>query len=248
MQQAEFLVLSVPVIALAVCLIVFLGAIVQAGLGMGFGLSVAPMLALLDPALVPGSALVLGATTAAFGAWSEREHIAWDQVITGTSGRLAGIMAGVFILLWTTDHATFSLIFGIIILVMVGLSVFGMHLRMSLTNLLSMGIISGFTGVITSVGAPPLALIYQNQPPQTARPTLATFFAFGGLLSLIALYLAGWANFNTLIGAAFMAPAAMLGTWYGRRLKGRFDKRYRQALLFIAFIASILLIFRGIAS
>ncbi len=234
-------------VALAVLAIVIAGSIVQAGLGMGFGLTVAPVLALIDPVLVPAPALFLGTATSLMGAWSERENIVWPEIGIGLIGRSLGIVAGAYVLYHMTDRATFSLVFGTIILFVVGLSIAGWSLALNAKNLLSMGWISGFTGVITSVGAPPLALIYQNRPARHARPTLATFFAFGGAISLMVLYLTGWAGMRDLALAAFIAPAAIVGTWMGRRLRGRLDRSYRPALLLIASIAAVLLILRGLA-
>lgn len=233
-------------VACGVLGIVMIGSIVQAGLGMGFGLSVAPVLALLDPALVPAAALYMGMTTALFGAWSERRFIAWHQVSIGMLGRFTGICLGVFVLLSLSDMRTFQLVFGLLIGFAVLLSAFGWRLKMNTPNLLGMGWISGFMGAITSVGAPPLALIYHGEDPKTARPTLAAFFAIGGALSLSALYLTGWAGIRDLFFACFMAPAALLGTWFGGRMRGRFDARYRPLLLGIAGVASMLLVLRGL--
>ena len=234
-------------IAVAVLMIVFAGSVVQAGLGMGFGLTVAPILALLDPVLVPVSALYLGTATSIAGAWSERNSIIWKEAGICLVGRVSGIFVGLYVLLGLTSLATFSLVFGSVILFAVVLSIAGWQLALNMRNLFAMGVVSGFTGVITSVGAPPLALIYQNQPARQTRPTLATFFALGGAASLLVLHGAGLANLTHLWLALFMAPAAILGTWYGRRLKGRFDSRYRVFLLGIAALASVLLIFRGLS-
>ena len=234
-------------IALAVVAIVFAGSIVQAGLGMGFGLTVAPILALLDPVLVPVSALYLGTATSIAGAWSERANIVWREVSTCISGRVLGIFVGLFILLGLTSIKTFSLVFGTVILFAVLLSAAGWQLALNLRNLFAMGVISGFTGVITSVGAPPLALIYQNQPATRSRATLATFFALGGFISLVVLYAAGLGNLTHLWLALFMAPAAIVGTLVGRRLKSGFDRRYRVFLLGIAVVASLMLIYRGLS-
>lgn len=227
--------------------IVFAGAIVQAGLGMGFGLTVAPILALLDPVLVPASALYLGTATSVAGAWSERSNIVWREVTTCLLGRVIGILFGLYILVGLTGLKTFSLVFGVIILFAVLLSAAGWKLALNLQNLFSMGVVSGFTGVITSVGAPPLALIYQHQPALQSRATLATFFASGGFISLVALHVVGLANLTHFWLALFMAPAAIAGTLAGRRLKTGFDRRYRVFLLGIAVVASLMLIYRGLS-
>ncbi len=227
--------------------IVFAGSVVQSGLGMGFGLTAAPVLALLDPVLVPVSALYLGTATSIAGALSERANIAWREVTICLSGRISGILAGLFILISLTSLATFSLVFGLVILFAVLLSIAGWQLKLNMRNLFAMGIVSGFTGVITSVGAPPLALIYQNQPAVQTRATLAAFFALGGIASLIVLHLAGLASLTHFWLAILIAPAAILGTWSGRRMKGRFDRRYRVFLLAIAVLASLMLIYRGLS-
>lgn len=242
----EPLLFSQPLIALTVFAVVFMGSVVQAGLGMGFGLMVAPILALLDPALVPAAALYLGTLTSVFGATAERNNIAWKQVGIGMIGRASGILAGTVVLLQIADRGMFSLIFGCLILMAVALTAFGWNMKLKASNLIGMGVISGFMGVITSVGAPPLALIYQSQDPKFARPTLAAFFAIGGALSLLSLYITGYAGWDDLWMALFMLPASLAGTWAGRVTRGRFDKRYRPALLVIAGLASILLIARGL--
>ena len=110
-----------------------------------------------------------------------------------------------------------------------------------------MGWLSGLMGTITSVGAPPLALIYQDRKPGQARPTLSAFFAFGCAASLIGLTLSGWAHVGDLYLALAMMPPMLAGTWAARRLGGRLDSRFRPALMTIAGMAAIILIIRGLS-
>ncbi len=234
-------------IAAVVLIIVFSGSVVQAGLGMGFGLVVGPLLALIDPVLVPVPALFIGSTTAIMGSLSESKNIAWSEVGVGMMGRMSGIIVGSFLLVSLTSKSTFLLVFGIIILSAVILSIAGWRLAFTVKNLFAMGTISGFTGVITSVGAPPLALIYQDRPAEQTRATLSTFFAIGGVASLVVLYSIGWARIDHFYLALFMAPAAALGTWYGQKIRGRFVSRYRGFLLAIAAVASLSLIIKGLS-
>ncbi len=100
---------------------------------------------------------------------------------------------------------------------------------------------------ITSVGAPPLALIYQDRPPGEARPTLSAFFALGCLLALAGLAVSGHAGLRDVALAALMLPPMLAGIAIARRLRGRFDRRYRPALLAMAGMAAVLLVLRGIA-
>ena len=247
MPEFDALMLQSVWIAGAALLVVFAGAVVQAGLGMGFGLAVAPILALLDPVLVPVTALFLGTATSIFGAMKERENIVWRQVDSALSGRLGGIFLGLFLLAGLASAETFSLLFGCVILVAVAFSLVGWRLMLNVKNLFLMGVVSGFMGAVTSVSAPPMALIYQHQPASETRASLASYFAIGGLLTLAGFYLFGLGTFQHIWLSLILAPAAVFGTWVGRRYRDGFDSRYRGYLLFVAASASLLLIIRGLA-
>ena len=247
MQLFEPLVFQSFWVAGLVLIIVFAGSVVQAGLGMGFGLTVAPLLALIDPVLVPVPALFMGTVTAVLGSLNEPRNIVWPEVGVGMLGRFSGIVAGAFLLISLTSKSTFLLVFGVIILCAVILSIMGWRLAFTMRNLFAMGIVSGFTGVVTSVGAPPLALIYQDKPAEQTRATLATFFAIGGATSLLILFAIGWAKVDHIYMALFMAPAAAFGTWYGQKIRGRFVSKYRGFLLGVAGFASIMLILKGLS-
>jgi uncharacterized membrane protein YfcA len=240
-------VLASPWIALAILSIVFVAAIVQFGLGMGFGLAAAPLLALLDPQLVPASVLFLGLATASWGAWSERNAIAWNEVWIAAAGRLTGVVAASLVLASISNRSTFSLWFGVMVAVAVLLSVSGWRLAFSRSALLAMGTLSGLMGTITSVGAPPLAIVYQDRSARSARPTLSAFFALGCCLSLLGLYLSGWAGLQDFILATFMVPGVLAGRFVARRIGTRFDRRYRSLLLAISGTAGLVLIARGLA-
>lgn len=234
--------LVVPILA-----IVFCAAIVQVELGMGFGLTAAPLLALIDPHLVPAPALFLGLATATWGAWRERPAIHWNEVATGVIGRIAGVFVATLVLANLADRRTFMLVFGVFIALAVLLSVAGWRLAFSRVSLIAMSIVSGVMGTLTSVGAPPLAMVYQSRPAREARPTLAAFFSIGCAISLAGLYLSGWAGLGDLALAAIMAPAMLAGLASERIVRGRFDRRYRPALLAVSAAAAAILIGRGLA-
>ena len=238
--------LGSPGLIALVFVIVYFAAIVQVGLGMGFGLTAAPLLALINPELVPAPTLVLGMLTAGWGAWRERKAIIWNEVATGVFGRIAGVAIGAVILASMTDRKTFMLVFGLMIGLAVILSVGGWKFPFTRVNLVGVSTLSGLMGTITSVGAPPMALIYQHRPPATARPTLGAFFALGCLLSLIGLAIASRFGWHDLALAGWMLPPLFAGIITARFLGGRFDRRYRPALLAISGTAALILIVRGL--
>ena len=161
--------------------------------------------------------------------------------------RIIGVCIGALILMQLTDLKTFSLVFGIVVGVAVLMTAIGWHLAFNTGNLLSMSAISGIMGIITSVGAPPMALIYSQRPAQEARPTLAAFFAVGCALSILGLIIMGWSSWRDLWLAGLMVPGVLLGTAIARRFQDRFDKRYKPALLGVAGTACLLLIARGLS-
>jgi uncharacterized membrane protein YfcA len=239
--------LASPWVAAAIALIVVAAAIVQFGLGMGFGLMAAPLLALIDPQLVPAPTLIIGMVTSFWAAWRERQGIRWDEVGIGTIGRVAGVAAAVTLLSFIADQRHFMLVFGILVGLAVLISLAGRRIPFNRFSLVAMSGVSGLMATITSVGAPPLALIYQDRSADAARPTLAAFFAVGCVIALAGLSLGGWLTVHHWVLAALMVPPMLVGFAISRRLKGRVDRSYRPALLSLAGIAAVMLILRGLA-
>lgn len=247
MDALGFSGLSSPLVLATVALVIVAASLVQFGLGMGFGLMAAPLLALLDPALVPAPTLVLGMLTSGWGAWSERSQIRWDEVGIGTIGRIAGVAAAIAAMTQIRDQRAFLLVFGLLVGLAVILSLAGRRLAFTRPNLVAMSALSGLMATFTSVGAPPLALVYQGRPAKEARPTLAAFFAVGCLIALAGLFSAGLAGWRHVALAGLMLPPMIVGRIVSRRLKGRFDHRYRAALLTLAGTVAVLLVARGLS-
>lgn len=237
---------AAPVVAVLSLLIVFAGAVVQFGLGMGFGLTVAPVLAVLDPALVPVPALVMSFFVSITGALRERRTIIWREALTAGGGRLSGTLVATIILVGIASPDGFSLIFGLLILLAVALSLSGLQLAFRLRNIYAMGLLSGLMATITSVGAPPLAIVYQGRAPKLARPTLAATFSMGTVFALAGLIASGWADWLDLWYAILLSPAAVAGFFAARALGPRFDARYRMFLLGISGISGVILVLRGL--
>lgn len=247
MSDSILQLLGSPALVGLIFAIVVFGAMVQAGLGMGFGQVVAPLLALIDPHLVPGPVLMIGLVTATLGALRERDGIVWGEVGTGVVGRLAGVVAAVAVLAVLPDRKTFMLVFGLLIAASVVMSVAGWKLAFSHRNLFGMSAVSGLTGTVTSIGAPPLAIVYAEREPRTARPTLSAYFALGIVLSLAGLFASGWAGPGDVATALLLVPPMLVGTLIARFARDRFDRRYRPLLLLLAGTASVLLILRGLS-
>ncbi|HPE24180.1 MAG: sulfite exporter TauE/SafE family protein [Rhodobacteraceae bacterium] len=237
--------LAEPGVLAAVLAIVFFAGIVQAGLGMGFGLTAAPMVALLDPMLVPAPVLILGFFSSAWVAILHRGQIVWPEVGLATAGRFAGV-AITTALLVSFSRDAFTIAFAVLVILAVAMSLAGVRFPFNRLSLVAVAVVSGIMGTITSVGAPPLALVYQSRPPGPSRATLAAFFTLGVALSLGALILTGWCRWHDAELAAVMAPAMIAGLLVAGRFRAAFDTRYRALMLAASGFAGLILLGRTI--
>ena len=178
--------------------------------------------------------------------YREPKGVVWRGIGIGAFGRLFGVLLGAVLLYNLTDMKTFSLVFGLMVGLAVTLSAFGWQLPFTSPNLVAMSTISGIMGIITSVGAPPMALLYSRRPAKEARPTLAAFFAVGCGVSIVGLHLAGWGQLRDLWLALLMLPGVIVGTIIARRYLGKFDQRFKPILLCVSGFAACLLIVRGL--
>jgi uncharacterized membrane protein YfcA len=239
--------LLAPETAFAALALAAAAAFVQAGMGVGFGLIAAPLLALLDPALAPAPVIWLGATVAAMSAWRERAGVVWGEVGLGFAARACGVAAAAGALALLPDRDAFATLFGVMTLAAVGLSAAGWRMRFTRPRLAGMAALSGLMGTITSIGAPPMAILYAGRAAGQARPTLQAFFALGAGASLIALHASGWADWRDPARAALLAPGMLTGVWAARRWGDRLERGWRPALLAISGAAAAALIARGLA-
>ncbi len=230
----------------AASLAVVCGAIIQSSIGMGFGLTVAPVLAVLDQELVPGPILVMGFLTAGAGALREWRHVNAGELGTALAGRLAGAILATWVITILPDRSTFSLVFGLTILAMLLLAIAGWRMPFTPANLAAMGWVSGLTGTITGVGAPPLAMVYQDRTALAARPSLNAFFSLGCLMSIILLALAGWFGPGDIVVALAFLPAMALGLGLARIVRPYADNRFRLAMWSLSGFAALFLIGRAV--
>lgn len=225
-----------------IALVVMIGACLQGAGGIGFGMFVGPVLAIGHPDLVPGPVLLLAGLLSTMSA--AREFRAIDFPVLGYSlaGRLPASIAGgmLFALL---PVRSMSIVFAMLILGAVGLSLRGWHVRASPKNLVLAGAVSGFMGTITSVGAPPMAIAYQDFQPPKLRATIGAFFVVGAVGSLAVLQVVGrFGTREALLGLS-LVPPMMLGFAVSNLIVPHIDRaRTRIALLVMSGIAAVALL------
>ena len=232
---------------LLICLgIVVVASILQMAVGMGFGMLASPLIALVKPEIVPASIMIAGLMVALSGAWRERDQIVRSELEMGIGGRVVGSGLALIILLAITDTGSFMVIFGVLILIAVAMTAFGLQFAFNRANLFGLSIVSGIMGTITAVGAPPMAIIYHNKPPATVRPTLNAFFAGGCILGLVSLGLSGWLKMEALFAAILFVPAMLAGIYISGFFRGLPTEWLSRILLGLSGIAAVMLIGRGL--
>ncbi len=229
-------------VLLAAGLAVMLGGLVQSGVGLGLGIIASPVVTLLDPALMPGSMLVAGALLPALILAREVRHADWPGVSWALGGRLAGTVAGIWVVTAVPSRAL-GIMVGTVVLAVIALTALGNALPRNRWTLLAAGVVSGTTGTSTSIGGPPVALLYQREQGPQVRATLSVFLCAGNTLAVAALAVTGHLPGRDLgTGLIFLACAAG-GLLAAARFRRFLDAgRIRTAVLVVATASAAILI------
>jgi uncharacterized membrane protein YfcA len=227
--------------------VILAAAVAQAALGIGFGVVAAPVLAVVDPALVPGTVMVLGTLTAFVVAVRERAAFHFANVGYALAGRVLFSLLGALTASLLSPEL-FLLVFAALILAAVGLSLSGLRVVPTRRNLFLAGSASGFMGTLTAVGTPPLAIVYQYAPGAEVRANLSAFFAVGGFISILSLAGFGAFGLNDLALSLQLLPAMVLGYLLSPLLARHTDRGWmRPAMLALCIGAAALLLVKGVA-
>lgn len=224
---------------------VTLGVLTQRATGGAFGMVVAPLVALAAPAFMPAGVLMVSVAVTLLCVRLPLGTIRLPELLPLVGGRGLGAVAAAGLVALAPDAGAVAVLVALSVLIGVGLSLSGLRVRMGLASLVGAGALSGLTGTLTSVGAPPVLLLYQDARPEAARPTLNAFFLLGTALSLGALALRDRVTMADLAFAVSMAPAMALGfalaplllNW----LRGR---SLRPIILGLATLASVMILVR----
>lgn len=215
-------------------LAIALGAFVQGAVGFGLALVAAPLLAIIDPRLVPVPMLLLATAHAALMLRREYRHADWAGVGWALLGRLPGIALGVLAVALLPPR-WFGLAVAATVLTCVALSVVRWRPRPTVPALLVAGVVSGAGGTASAIGGPPVALLYQDAHGARVRATLAAYFVVGSLLSLAGLLVGGQVGPDALEAAAVMVPFLVAGFALSTPARRLLDRRWtRPAVLAIA--------------
>jgi uncharacterized protein len=220
---------------------VAVGACLQGAVGFGLSLLAVPILVLVDPTLVPVPLIVASLALNLGISYRNRGGVdgrVWWALLGSVPGTVLGAYA-----IATIPQGPLAISFGVLVLAAVAVSVCGLRVAPTTANLLAAGAISGFTGTASSIGGPPLALVYQRAHGLTLRGTMALYFLVGSVLSLVALALLGRLGGHELAESAELVPFMLAGLAGSRPAARVLDRgRTRQAVLVVSALSAIALI------
>ncbi|WP_425004521.1 sulfite exporter TauE/SafE family protein [Mycolicibacterium sp. S3B2] len=189
----------------------------QASIGFGMGMFAAPIVAMIEPAMIPGTLIMVATLVTLMVVVREREAIDLSGTGWALIGRVPGTVAGA-LLLAALPHQALVIVLAAVVLGGVVLTSSGWVPAARRRNVVLAGAASGLLGTATSIGGPPMALVWQRNSGAVLRSTMSSFFLVGSVISLIVLAFTGAVDGRTLKAFALLVPAAVLGYLLSRVL------------------------------
>jgi uncharacterized membrane protein YfcA len=227
-------------------LVTMLGAYVQAVVGLGLGLLGAPVIALVEPSLVPVLTLWLALLISGLNLLGEHEHVDWRSTAWSLPARVPGTVIGAWLVASFTEQQI-GVALSAMVLLAVALSVRTVDVPVTPVTLATAGLVAGATGTATSIGGPPIALLYQRTEPHVARATMSVFFFVGVVLSLSGLAVSGSLDREPSLLALVLSPGVVVGYVVGRRTRGLVDQGvFRWGVLVVCAASALVLLARSV--
>lgn len=210
--------------------IMAVGTAVQASIGFGLAMVAAPLLYIVEPAFIPGPIIACAFLLSIFVVWKEWHAVDYSQLWPAIAGRLIGSPLGALVISSLTA-ATFDIVFGLLVLSAVGISLLHGNIQPNSRTVFFGTMASGFMGTISSIGGPPIALVYQNRSGAALRGNLSLMFLIGTFISLVSLNLVGRFGMADLVYVGVLLVGVVIGVGVSIPLKRKLDKRTARPFL-----------------
>ncbi len=228
--------------------VALLGAAIQGSVGFGLGILAAPILFLINPALIPAPLLSAAVVLTLLTARREHHSIDFHGIAWAVIGRIPGALLGAATLAALPGRSTTFLV-GAFVFIAVAMIGWGPRVRRTRISLFAAGTMSGFMGTIASMGGPPMVVVYRDESGPRIRGTLAGFFVAGLLISLTTLAFVGRFGRQEILAALALVPGIVIGFAISNRIAPVIDRGYtRTALLLVSALAGLSVILRALLS
>jgi uncharacterized membrane protein YfcA len=222
-------------------------AAVQGTVGVGFAMIAVPILSLLDPRLAPVPEILVILPLTIVMAWKERHAMDLHGVGWIIAGRFPGAAIGVALLAVATRR-TLDIFIGIVVLAAVAIIGTSIRVHRTPATKFGAGVAAGTTGLVSSIGGPPVALLYSAEEAARIRSTLAAIFTIGVSITVTVRVATGNVTMTDLEVSAFLFPAVVIGYLVSLAIKDRIPRHaVRASILIVSALAGVALIGRAVA-
>jgi hypothetical protein len=141
-----------------------------------------------------------------------RDRVAIDRRGLGwiLAGRVPGTVLGAYVVAALSGKGV-AVALSAMVLVDVALSASGWRLARTIPALAGVGAVSGLMGTISSIGGPPVAMLYQDSKGAELRSTLSVIFSVGAAMSVVFLAVAGEFGLEQIKIALTLVPGILVG-------------------------------------
>lgn len=233
-----------PWIFVGAFLVVVVASTTQASIGFGANLISMPTIALLEPDLVPASALIAIIAQNVLTLWRDRDGLEVRPVSVALVGRVCGTVIAIPVLRQLGAEGI-QLIVAVTVLGLVALTASPLAPRRTTATMAGAGTISGFFAATAGIGGPPVALLFQKDPGPSIRGSMSGFFTVGTTITVIGLAIAGRLGWWELGWGLALVPAAIAGYLLSGPLLPVVDRgATRPAILALSSVAAVALLVR----
>ncbi|OAB89107.1 permease [Janibacter melonis] len=214
----------------------------QGSIGFGMGMIAAPVVALVQPTLLPATLVLLAAVVTTLTLVTDRQHVDLRGTGWALTGRVPGSVAGAAVVALAPDRVLALLVAAV---VLAGTVITGLGWRPEPTKgaLLTAGAASGLFGTATSIGGPPMALVWQGHHGARLRGTMSAFFLVGSAVSVATLAVAGAVDAEIMRAVLLLLPMPVVGFVLSRGLNRVLDPvRQRRVAIAVSVVGAVLLI------
>jgi uncharacterized protein len=221
---------------------VMLGAVLQASTGLGAGLIIVPLLALVSLEFIPGPIVLASMALSGLMAWQGRKDILSDGLPLLLGCLCIGIALGA-LSISSIPVQRAGIAFGVLVLVAVAVSAAMPQMQRTKPMVAGGSLMAGFMGAISGIGSPLLALMYQYEPTRVLRATLGFIFTVSSIVILICLHFAGrFGSLEAWLGV-WLVPGYVLGYLVAPPIARMLDRgNSRRAVLIISSLSALMLI------
>jgi uncharacterized membrane protein YfcA len=226
--------------------IVLVGALVHGSVGFGINLVAGPLLVILDPAFIPGPLILIAGLMVVLVLATERSSLDVSAVRRVSIGLVPGSVAGTLALQRLSPHGLEAVV-GLGVLVVVLATALRPQIDRTPATLMGAGVLSGFAATTAALAGPPIALLYQREPPAVLRSTLSGVFVVGTPITVAALAAFGQFGAEDVRLALALVPSTLGGFVLSRVLAPVVDPRLSAAtVLWVSAFGCVVVLARAL--